>query len=358
MIDPFTVATTTISIVNTITQFNNLLNALNAAPEEFKRLASQVKSLTQVLASIRTDLVEDRDSIINRSNHLRAENRLDLDDLVKQCEKGVKRVQRLFNDYKGVTRHGFWSRWRWTNEGEQEVRSSLAGLQSLTGLISLFIQKEIAQGVGRLEHLAEEESRARQIGERRQQREIRALREALGLPEPDDPSKDITQLDITQLFATSIFASRWVGRFRARKALQQSGRVNKPATIPNSARNRPSPIPNLPRKNSLRPLGHTARTAGLQSTTKSPSFQFKGWRVAAQSYVIGPTIHKGVPLKRTQLELREMVNLAQSGARFTDKKHHAVKWIMSQQDPEWTFAAWRSEGGGRFAVVLKMGVGG
>lgn len=349
--DPITIATTILGIIKLIDQANRLLAGLNSAPGEFTRFLSQVKSLTSILSNIHTDLVLDSDSIINRSNTLKRVNRLDLDDLIKQCEKGVRRVQGLLDDYKGVTKRGSWSRARlsWTKEGKQEVRESLADLQSLTGLVNLFITKEVAIGVGRVERGIEEQRRADRRRERQRNRETRALFSYLGIPMPHDPGQDIANL-----FAASIFASRWVGRLRTRKAPLQSGRVSKPASNTISGRTtRPISIPVPTRKSSLRSGGYQIRIAVPQPTTTSSDLQLRGWRVASDSYVIGPKIHQRVQLKRTPSQLQELVNLAQSGHKALDRRHHAVKWLMGQLGTKWTFVSGRSEGGERFAIVVK-----
>ncbi|QDS78143.1 hypothetical protein FKW77_004692 [Venturia effusa] len=349
--DPLTIATTIMSIIKLIDQANRLLTGLSSAPAEFARFLSQVKTLTTVLSNIHTDLVLDRDSIINRSKTLRAENRLDLDDLIKQCSKGVKRVQDLLDDYRGVTKRGFWSRDRlsWTRQGKQEVRESLADLQSLTGLVNLFITKEVAQGVGRLEHEIEELRRADRRRERQRDRMTRALFAGLGFSLPPDPGQDITNL-----FATSIFASRWVGRLRTRKVVPSPGRVNKPVSKPNSGRTaRPVPPASLTRKNSLRSGGHQTRIVAPQPTTAPPGVQLRGWRVASGAYVLSPKLHGRVQLKRTPSQLQELVNLARVGHKALDRRHHAVKWLMGQLGSKWTFVGGKSEGGERFAIVVK-----
>lgn len=360
IMDPFTIATTILGIIKLIDQANRLLDGLHSAPGEFARFLSQVKNLTSILSNIHTDLILDRDSIINRSKTLKEENRLDLDDLIKQCEKGIRRVQRLLNDYRGVTRSGFWNRDRlnWTKKGKQEVGESLADLQSLTGLVNLFITKEVAQGVGRLEHEMEELRRTDRRRERQRNRETRALFAHLGISMPHDPGRDVATLLATSVFA-SVFASRWVGRLRTRKAPLQSGRVSKPASKPGPGReNRPNAIP-LPatRKDSLRSGDHQTRIVAPQPTTRTvspPSIQLRGWRVASGSYVIGPKIHQRVQLKRTPSQLQDLANLAQTRHhKSLDRRHHAVKWLMGQLGSKWLFVGGRSEGGERFVIVVK-----
>ncbi|TID22275.1 hypothetical protein E2P81_ATG11379 [Venturia nashicola] len=353
--DPITITATIFSIINLIDQANRLLAGLNSAPGEFARFLSQVKSLTSILSNIHTDIIVDRDSIINRSKTLKEEKRLDLNNLIKQCGKGVRRVQGILDDYKGVTRRGFRTRdkLRWTREGKKEVEASLADLQSLTGLVNLFITKEVAQGVGRLEKGTEEQWGVERRRERQRNKETRALFAHFGIKMPQDPGQDIANV-----FAISIFVSRWVGRLRTRKAPPQSGRVSTPASQPNSGRtNRPDPIPPLTppltRKNSLRSGAHQTRLVTPQPTTTVPGLQLRGWRVASDSYVIGPKTHRGKQLKRTPSQLQELANMAQLGHKALHRRHHAVKWLMGQLGSQWTFVGGRSEGGERFTIVVK-----
>lgn len=333
MLDPLTITTTVFSIVKVINKANNLLTAMRGSPGEFRAFSSHVKSLALVLESVRTDLVDNKQSIINKSRELHTEKKLDLNHLIQSCDRGLKKIGRLLQNYRGELREGLWGAWGWTQKGSAEVQGAMNDLQSLTGLVNLFIQKEVAQGVGRLEQVAREGKKSNM----RQTRQMSALLQALGIPEPRDPSKDAHQL-----FTTGIFISRWIGRLRARKAPTRLGGVNKPI---------PKPNPSL--KNSLRSSGYITRTVVPQTTATSSGLKLKGWRVASHSLGFTPTLHQGVPLKRTQTQLQELVKVAQTGHKSLGRKHHAVKWLMGRVGTKWTFVGGQIEGGERFVIVLK-----
>lgn len=74
MLDPITIVTTVFSLTEVINDADKLLTAINGAPDEFRFFSTQVKSLALVLESVRTDLVKNQSSIINRSRELPREN--------------------------------------------------------------------------------------------------------------------------------------------------------------------------------------------------------------------------------------------------------------------------------------------
>jgi hypothetical protein len=349
MVEPLTIITTAISVAQIINRANKLLTAISSAPQEFKSFTKHVKSLALVLESVRADLVNNRQSIINRSRDLHAEKKLNLDNLMESCERGLRKVETLFRHYRRVQRGGLWSGWSWTNEGKAEVQATLNDLQSLTQLVDLFIQKEVAQGVGRLEGMAE----AERIGIQRLDRGVRMLLKHHGI----EPERELITL-----VTTSVLGKRWVGRLRARKAPQQSGRVKKPTPTRQPSRKNstqlpnqkavPTPFPNLERRNSLRSSNYNTRKAVPKPATTNSNLRFRGFRVAYSGGVICPKLYKKVSLACTQPELQDMVNRAQASTRSIDKNHHTVKYLMKSQDRKWSFAAGQSEGQ-RFAIVLK-----
>lgn len=69
--------------------------------------------------------------------------------------------------------------------------------------------------------------------------------------------------------------------------------------------------------------------------------------------MIGPKTHQRVQLKKTPSQLQELVNLAKVGHKSLDRRHHAVKWLMGQLGSTCKFVGGRSEGGERFAIVVK-----
>ncbi|KAE9990767.1 hypothetical protein EG327_001000 [Venturia inaequalis] len=359
--DPVTIAATILTIIQLIDRANRLLTGLTSAPREFARFLTQVQSLTSILSSIRTDLSLDRDSIINRCKTLKARNQLDLDDLIKLCEKGVKRVQVLLDDYRGVTRRGLWSSEKllWSKQGKQEVRESLYDLQGLTTLIDLFVTKEVAQGVSRLEREIAAQKSAYQSRERQRNKETHALFTHFEIPIPPDAGRNIANL-----FTASVIASRWLGRLRTRKfppppPPPTTGRVGKSTSKTNLGYTTTTrfPLPHLPRRSSLRSSTYQTRIVAPQTTTPTPTppppnMQLKGWRVASDSYIIGPKIHKREPLKRSPSQLQELVNLAQTRGKALDRRHHAVTWLMGSLGSRWTFLGGREEGGERFVVVV------
>ena len=344
MVEPLTIVTQVANIGNVIYQTVKLIEALKAAPDEFNTTVRHVRSLSIVLESVRSDLVDNPRSIINAPNNLRQSKCAKLARLVSNCDKSLQKVEAVLKKYKGSQR-SVWIAWRWSSKGKQEVDTIHADLVFWIHLLNLFLANETRESLWKTEIAVEEIRRA-----------LERLSADNHLGNSGGHRNDGNRRKLSSI-GGAIFASLFISRLKARLRRNKKTRRGKGVQRPNLpkpiVRVRTQPLENKRRTTLLAEYAGALVEENINNASNSGRERFECWLVIQAQYSFGsPAIYTGRQIKRGQMQLKEMAKLFEAAGQGStcgvDRNHGAVKWMLRQRNRNksrygWALAAARVE---------------
>lgn len=343
MVDPFIIATQVVSIGNVIYQAVKLFEALKAAPDEFNTAALHVHSLSIVLESVRSDLVDNPCSVVNTPNILRQTKRTKLAHLINNCDKSLQKVEAVLKKYKGLQRSA-WIAWRWSSKGKQEIDSIHADLLLQTLFLNLFLASENRESLSKIGTVVEDIRRALE--------RLSAGGHSGNNHDDAGHRNDCNQRKRPSV-GGAIFAGLFISRLKTRLKKNKQARKRKVVQRPNSpkpiVRVRTLPPENKRRNTLLAEYVETLTKEEMGDTSNSNQEKLECWLIAEGQYFFGgPTIYHRRQIKRGQMQIKEMAKQFESAGKGstcdTYRNHSAVKWILREKNSNgsryrWTLAA-------------------
>lgn len=362
MIDPLTIGTQIIGIVNIINQAVQLIDALKAAPSELKSTARHVQSLAIVLEGVRSEVLENPHSIVNNTrNQNRQAKRSELARLLKDCDRSVQKVKALLNRYHELDR-STWLRWRWSSKGKQEVDGILGNMAFEIQMLDLFMSNQHSVSLGRLETAVENVSKEQGQKLDTVNFKLDEMIRALGLTISPVPvggdvryrygGSWIKRPSIGAMVYVSWFVSRLKARLERKRRFRNGHGFRRSSSFPRPmVRVRSIPLENKRRTRLSEQYAQALVDEQSDKKLDSGNEHLECWLVVQGQYSFGlPPICDGRPVKRGQQQLREMASLFEAGGPGSScvagRNDPAVKWALRQKRNSryrWTCAAARVE---------------
>jgi hypothetical protein len=321
MIEPATILTLTLGVASLIKKFSKFKKDLRAAQPEFKCLARQVECFEIGLQTVHSSLQGNKNDIAN-------EDRIRLDRILESCEASLKEGRKLWETYKGMSLQ---QRSKWRSRGKQDAQIITADLlahsQSIDGFLNRLNQTRINGKLDMLLNSSAHGACSQTQGQRIWS--ITSRPQLYGQVQHPIPG---------QILFTVLAINRLRRRLYAIRERKQRIRARK-VTIPNT------------KARTQRSLRVDGGSRYAEPKLKSPK-QLSCWLVTENSYTACSAFksHTYQPLKRTQTELEEMVDVFQAASAESRcavaSTHKAVDWIIDhknhgKRERKWSFAAGR-----------------
>jgi hypothetical protein len=333
-----------VSFIKVVDQALKLLDDLRNAPAELHATRRLVNGLAIALQSIRSDVIENPNSIVNTPNSLLSEKRAKLVELANNCQKSLQRVEKLVRKYKGPD--NIWKRWRWTRDDKQKVAEIHSDLMVTTLTLNTYLHKLGIDALGRIEQLVErilliniQQNSPRPQLKRRTTIETRRMRKNFG-----------------RSFFVSLFISRLVAKWKLAKAARLQRRPTLKRRNTRKSGILKTPLRSCPKKTELMNdyskilLEEPSIAARLDE--RYECYIVSGGHAMLTSYL------KQHKIERGQLQLAEMAQCFNETGPSSDRDvgssnqfvKEFLKWRNSQVDVKrgkskrkWIFAAGRLE---------------
>lgn len=138
----------TVGISQLLIRAYEIYTACKAAPTEIQLATDHLHTLTVVLQGVETDILKNKTSFLRQSGANAETKRRTLASNLKLCEKSLVRMERVLKTYNGLLKNGgvkAWDRYRWSNEGKQEIADAKADLVLATSSLDIWMN---AQNLG------------------------------------------------------------------------------------------------------------------------------------------------------------------------------------------------------------------
>ncbi|KAF2668943.1 hypothetical protein BT63DRAFT_424667 [Microthyrium microscopicum] len=347
MVDPISVASGLMTVLSIIRKTIKLVEDLSSAPSEFTTTKQHLHSLSIVFESVKTDLINNNRSIINRPNNLRSAKRNELIRLVSTCDKSIQRIEKILKQYRTVG-HSLWKAWRWSDKGRQEVASVEADLMFNTTVLNVYLSKEGLETMWKMEISIEaiktllEKIIAGSAGGYNTKTATPSGRRS--------PKKKAKHGSLPSAVLASLFISRLKAKVKEHRKL--SFRPSKTSSVPKPLKRvRTIPVPSKRKSTLLSQYSERLKNDQARLGT----FQYECYIVSGGQYAFGgPSIYpKARQIGRGQTQLAELVKVFEAAgavdASSIDKGHRAAKDLVksrnygSKSRRKWEFAAGRIE---------------
>jgi hypothetical protein len=328
------------TFIKAIDQAYKLYKSLKAAPSELKATKSFIHGLTIVLQSIRSDLIEDPNSIVNSNNSLRAKKRAEISKLSDECIKSLHKVEKVLKKYNNLSRD-LWLRWRWSREGKQTVAQMDACLICSTNNLSLYMQNLGLGALGRMELLIQ-----KMMGICVQQTAGPAITNTQRRPNL------LLRQNFRRVILVSLFVSRLVAKWKSTKAAIRARKVNMHKRR-NSGFVRSGPKPNAKKSTLMKDYSKKLLEEQSENNGSKLNEQFECYVLSDGHVLFTTNFHETRQVKRGQLQLAEMVTILNEAAlgsgEAVDPGNQAVKNLIAWRNKKswhgenrkWGFAAGR-----------------
>ncbi|OCK74542.1 hypothetical protein K432DRAFT_248863, partial [Lepidopterella palustris CBS 459.81] len=200
-----------ISIAGLLKRAYDLYDACSKAAEEFKTASRQVHSMTIVLEGVRSDLINNKRSAINRGGDIAKNKSNRLKTLLAGCSVSLGKLEALLKKYNGLRNNSSaWDSFRWGNGGKAEIKNMQADLVVSMVMLNTFLQSEGLDALGRLEQAMEM---------------LMRKFDSLEMPRSQTKSRGDTRRrssdGVGRCLIAGFFISRLLARIRSRKPLSR-----------------------------------------------------------------------------------------------------------------------------------------